>query len=560
MFFLLNLLYFFFFSFENNETKENLTFCSCFFVFFFFFTLFFSSFLSSALKKMILGATRKLDGRDPSQGSDLIRMLATKVDSSKEEENNSLFVVPDGRGAGANFGDEVMVGGHSRGSSRVKSGGGSHVRSGSISSVGSVERRMSYDEMATDNERQSMRRIYEHTRRMSELVVEEEHELEGGQEEKKKKKKDDDDDDDDDDDNDNDDVDDSVGVLPGAGSSRRSTVQMAESLPLPMNGGSDSIKEVAELKAKVFELEKKLGEEAKQTNNKKKMQEEREKEESQALQEEKKKYYIVMKKLGAAKEYEDRVRIELAGRDSKLKEITSTLRMSILQAKSAIRQQHKMAKAVHAQEQAHVQAIQQLHERHTMSIDQAAEKEKLLKNQIESTADISNGELITLQEELTTTRDLLESTNRSHQLAKTLNEEKQQELSELRQHTKRVESERTARGQELKDLHIQHISETSRLESTLSITRSELETMDTNKSSRVERLEAALSSSEYVVKTMKEDHVVEMERQRVEMGNIHEESIQSQEMLLEEETERVRRECKQKIHQLEQESSTSIDA
>ena len=83
--------------------------------------------------------------------------------------------------------------------------------------------------------------------------------------------------------------------------------------------------------------------------------------------------------------------------------------------------------------------------------------------------------------------------------------------------------------------------------------------MVSDKSSRVERLEAALASSEQIAKEERETRLVETEKMREEMMANHSESIKRQEITMEKEMERMKRDFKQRIQQTGQETTSKIE-
>ena len=175
--------------------------------------------------------------------------------------------------------------------------------------------------------------------------------------------------------------------------------------------------------------------------------------------------------------YEDRIKIELVEKEVQMKEISAALRITVLQTKAAIRQQQKLTDAIHAQEKSHLKAISQLHLHNQLSISKASQKEKKLKEH----SDISSTELETLHINHRELQDALTQMERNYTKSKTVNSEQASELIELREHVNKVEEERNVKSQELKDLHVTHISEKSRLESALNVTKTELETSNHGK-------------------------------------------------------------------------------
>jgi centromeric protein E len=493
-----------------------------------------------SLKNMILGATRKSE-RDPSKGSDLIRMMATRLEGENLQETLAALSKDESDENEKYF----------------------KTRRPSIQ----------FDEVATLQEKESMKRIHHHTRSMSLLVVED-HEHDADSDESKCVNEDS-----------SGHADDLKESRKRRKEPRRDTVNMASQLPFEdlsstNNHPEDSIK-ISELQNQILllnnniknekeksmakekelhkELQRKHEEEVKSLQAQLKNATSNEVSESNAGNEYKKKYFLAQMKLAAAKEYDERLQIELTDRENKLREVSSALKMTLIQARTAMRQQESLEEAVNAQEKSHLKAIQLLHERHTQSIAEAAEKEKQLQLKLNETADISRVELLNLKEEMIKKNEKVALIERESSLSKNIIDEQKSELAELKLHIEKLEEQRTLKGDELKDLHVRHINETSKLESSLSILRSELSTSQTDAIKKIERLEQSLLSSENSLKDYKEKHKNDISLIETKLKNEASENLNNVKLKLNNDIDRLTRNHKMKIEHIELDHKNQLE-
>ncbi len=430
------------------------------------------------LKKMILGGGGK-------RSSDLIKALAYKVRGS------------DGGGGG---GDSAGTFSTDRGETASSSGEGGYSSHASTegSDLGSDassrrrgrrgrNRRGSYTETATNKERASMKRIYEHTRRMSLLVVEDS----PGEN---------------DDDDDNADEADEANEVAGDGNAeqigeakeavetvselggskteakpkdkarakKRNTLLSASSLPLvPTKETEEALKLAHARSAVEEELRSVRSENAR-----------------------------LIEELEQTKRSKKKMQGDLVDRDRKMKEATSALRVTLMSAKKAMRDQQRLQDAVRAQEASHVRAIHRIQE------EQRATKQQ--NRELQAQLDKADG---ATREELNDLRRQVEKHRENHgEAVQSLKsesarvEEHANENASLRAELARVGREREKQAEALRELHKTHTSETQRLETTLTAVRGELANAASTYDSKIERLEATCTSLEHEKKEAADEH------------------------------------------------------
>ena len=197
---------------------------------------------------------------------------------------------------------------------------------------------------------------------------------------------------------------------------------------------------------------------------------------------------------------------EMADMDTKTREAMSALRVALMSAKTAIRQQQRLQEAIHAQETSHLEAIKQLQEEHR----KAKEDHRTVKEAFRKTKGVSATEADSMRQEIEELRESCADANQKIFVAERRVEEHLKENAALQAGVHRADQERLDKSQELKSLHVAHLAETSRLKAIVSELRSDLETGNTDSAKRIERLEAALTSVEFARTQADAKHAAEM--------------------------------------------------